>query len=339
MSPERITERHVIQRVRQIMAGDLSGVRIGIGDDAAVLKPKDGALLLATTDLLIEGTHFRRRYAEPGDIGWKALAVNLSDIAAMGGRPRWALIALGCPATTSLADVDAFFQGARQLAAEYQVAVVGGDTAASPAGWIVNVTLLGDIVGAPLLRSTARVGDVIAVTGPLGASRAGLAILERSTPAAGLPPAVLAEVTQAHLRPRPRVREGQWLASAGGVTAMIDLSDGLATDLGHIARESGVGAQIELPRVPVAESARRVAEALGHDAAAWATSGGEDYELLLTCERRALGRLSKGLEETTGARLTALGKVVSAHDGVRFVDGHGRPVTAEPGFEHFASSH
>lgn len=335
MTRERITERRAIQSIRRMTAEKFAGVRVGIGDDAAVLEPKNGALLLATTDLLIEGTHFRRRYAEPADIGWKALAVNLSDIAAMGGRPRWALIALACPADTSLAEVDAFYEGVLTLAAEHQVAVVGGDTAASPTGWIVNVTLVGDVVGTPLLRSTAKVGDAIAVTGTLGASRAGLAIFSLPAPPAALPSAIVAEVTAAHLRPRPRVREGQWLAAAGGVTAMIDLSDGLATDLGHIVEESAVGARVDLERVPVSESVRHVAHALGHDALAWGTSGGEDYELLLTCEPHALARLRRGLEEATGTPLIALGEIASAQDGIRFVDAQGCTVPAAPGFEHF----
>ncbi len=149
-----------------------AGVRVGIGDDCAVLEPTPGTTLLATTDLLIEDVHFRRTYATPADIGWKAFAVNLSDIASMGGCPRWALVALACPSVTEVREVEAFYDAAGALADEYQVALVGGDTAASPNGWIINVTLLGETVHSPLLRSTARVGDVVAVTGPLGRSAA-----------------------------------------------------------------------------------------------------------------------------------------------------------------------
>ena len=136
-----------------------------------------GAVLLATTDLLIEDVHFRRAYADPADIGWKALAVNLSDIAAMGGRPRWALVALACPASTETEEVEAFYEARPGLAGEHGVTIVGGDTSSSPSGWIVNVTLLGDARRAPLLRSTARAGDIVAVTGALGRSAAGLALL------------------------------------------------------------------------------------------------------------------------------------------------------------------
>jgi len=335
MTP-RATERRLIEIIRRAPAGG-PGVRVGIGDDCAVLEPDAGRLLLATTDLMIEDVHFRRRWAAPGDVGWKSLAVNLSDIAAMGGRPRWALIALACPAGVGLEDAEEFYSGLLALASEHGVAVVGGDTAASPAGWLVNVTLLGEAVAAPLLRSTARAGDVVAVTGALGRSAAGLALLESPAAPAGLAPAARDDVRAAHLRPRPRVREGLWLGSAGGVTAMIDLSDGLATDLGHVAEESGVGARIALDRVPVGEGARAVAAALGRDALAWATGGGEDYELLLTCEPGAFRRLADGLAAATGTRLTSIGEVVVAAEGVRYTDASGREVAVTPGFEHFVT--
>jgi len=336
MTPERATERRLIEIIRRASAGG-PGVRVGVGDDCAVLESDAGSLLLATTDLLIEDVHFRRRWAEPADLGWKSLAVNLSDIAAMGGRPRWALVALACPEGTSLDEAEAFFEGVLALASEHEVAVVGGDTSASPRGWIVNITLLGEATGAPLLRSTARPGDVIAVTGSLGRSAAGLALLERGAAPAGLSAEVLADMTAAHLRPRPRVGEGRWLAAAGGVTAMIDLSDGVATDLGHIAEESGVGARVGIDRLPVDAGVRAVAATLGRDALAWATGGGEDYELLLTCEPGALARLVDGLLAATGTRLTAVGEMGPTDDGVRYTDATGREVAVGPGFEHFVT--
>lgn len=335
MTP-RATERRLIEIIRRAPTRG-AGVHAGIGDDCAVLAPGPGRLLLATTDLLIEDVHFRRRWAAPADLGWKSLAVNLSDVAAMGGRPRWALVALACPAGVSVADAEAFYAGLLALAGEHDVAVVGGDTSASPAGWIVNVTLLGEAAARSLLRSTARPGDVVAVTGALGSAAAGLALLEERTPAAGVAGAALEDARAAHLRPRPRVAEGLWLAAAGGVTAMIDLSDGLATDLGHVAEESGVGARVHLDRVPVGDGARAVAAALGRDALTWATSGGEDYELLLTCEPGAFARLADGLRAATGTRLTAIGEVAGAGAGVRWADAAGREVAVAPGFEHFVA--
>jgi thiamine-monophosphate kinase len=327
-------EEALVRAIRALAAGPAEGVRLGIGDDCAVLEPTPGLALLATTDLLLEDVHFRRRWVDPSDIGWKALAVNLSDIAAMGGRPRWALVALACPDGTAAAEVTAFYEGALALARLHDVAIVGGDTSSSPNGWLVNVTVLGE-ARAPRLRSTARAGDVVAVTGALGRSAAGLAVLERDRPPAGVSAADLAQVTQAHRRPRPRVSEAQWLAAAGGVTAMMDLSDGLGIDLPRLLDESRAGARVDVERVPVDDATRAVAGALGADALAWATGGGEDYELLLTCEPAAFDWLQRGLG-AAGARLTAVGEVTADAPGVHW-SAQGREVAVARGFEHFSA--
>jgi thiamine-monophosphate kinase len=329
-------EDALVRTIRALTAGSGTGVRVAVGDDCAVLEPAAGQALLATTDLLLEDVHFRRRWAEPADIGWKALAVNLSDIASMGGRPRWALVALACPEGTGTDEVEAFYEGALALARTHDVAIVGGDTSASPSGWLVNVTVLGDAV-APRLRSTARAGDVVAVTGALGRSAAGLAVLERGTAPGGVPAADLATVTAAHLRPAPRVREGQWLAAAGGVTAMMDLSDGLGIDLPRLLGESRVGARVDVDTVPIDEATRGLARALGAEALAWATGGGEDYELLLTCEPAAVPRLQRGLAEACGTSLTAIGEIIAGEPAARWLSG-GREVAVARGFEHFATA-
>jgi thiamine-monophosphate kinase len=315
--------------------GPASGIRVGVGDDCAVLHPQADTALLATTDLLVEDVHFRRRWAEPADIGWKAIAVNLSDIAAMGGRPRWALIALALPEGTSPEEVEAFYEGALALAQPLGVTIAGGDTSASPGGWFVNVTLLGEAVS-PRLRSTARPGDTVAVTGSLGRSTAGLAVLEAGAAPGGVAAADLADVLGAHRRPRPRVREGQWLAQAGGVTAMMDLSDGLGIDLPRLLGESRVGAIVDVDRVPIDAATRGVAAALGNDPATWATGGGEDYELLLTCEPAALERLQRGLADACGTQLTAIGEITGGAAAARWTSG-GREIAVARGFEHFAA--
>jgi thiamine-monophosphate kinase len=332
----RLAEADLIRTIARLAGGPREGVQVGIGDDCAVLEPAPGTRLVATTDLLVEDVHFRRRYAKPADIGWKAVAVNLSDIAAMGATPRWALVALACPEHGRADDVEAFYEGALALASAHGVAIVGGDTSASPAGWMINVTLLGEATAAPLLRSGARPGDVVAVTGPLGRAAAGLAILQRPVPPRGLGAGVFTELTTAHLRPRPRVAEGLWLGIAGGVTAMMDLSDGLATDLPRLAAASGAGARVELARVPTDGATQAGAEALGVDARAWATGGGEDYELLLTCAADAFERLAHGLAALTGARLTAIGTMTAAA-GVHYVEADGHEVDVAPGYEHFAA--
>ena len=187
---------------------------------------------------------------------------------------------------------------------------------------MVNVTLLGVHPGAPRLRSDARPGDAVAVTGSLGASAAGLYVLEVGPDrahATGLAAGPLAEIVATHLRPRARVAEGRWLGEAGGVHAMIDCSDGLATDLEHICRESGVGARVRLDRVPVAAAALVAGRALGIDARDWAVGGGEDYELLLTCDPGAIERLAAGLAAATGTPLTVIGRIEGDAGRVVFV--------------------
>jgi len=335
MNPDRRrSEDALVRMIRTVAARpEATGVRRSIGDDAAVLEPSVGTMLVATTDLLLEDVHFRRRWAEPADIGWKAMAVNVSDIAAMGATPRWALVALACPEVTAAEEIEAFYEGALALCDAHGVVIVGGDTSSSPAGWTVNVTVLGEAV-APVLRSTACPGHLVAVTGTLGRAAAGLAVLERDAAPSAVAPAILADVTDAHLRPRPRMREGRWLAAAGGVTAMMDVSDGLATDLPRLLAESGAGATIELARLPVAPATRAVAAALEQDALAWATGGGEDYELLIACERGAFERLRAGLAGI-GTLLTAVGEIHGGA-GVRWVDHDGRDTAVAAGFEHFS---
>src|SRR5262249_44034367 len=220
---------------------------------------------------------------------------------------------------------------------EHDVVVIGGGTAPSPPGWIVNITLLGDAAVKPIMRATAKVGDAIAVTGAVGRSAGGAARLAAPTAPAAGDHAPRLGVSAAHRRPRPRTREGQWLAAAGGVTAMIDLSDGLATDLGHLCEESAVGARVELARLPVSPAVNPVAKALDRDALAWATGGGEDYELLLTCEPGVFDRLASGLAAATGTRLTVVGEMTDAADGIRYLDAGGSAVPVRSGFEHFVT--
>jgi thiamine-monophosphate kinase len=331
--PSPVAELDLIRLIRAATtAGPDSGVLTGIGDDTAVLEPSSGAKILATTDLLIEDVHFRRAWATPFDIGWKAMAVNLSDIAAKGGRPRWALVGLALPAPAARGEVEAFYDGMRQAAAPHGVVIVGGDTSASPRGWFINVTLLGEHEGNPHLRSAARPGHAIAVTGTLGRSAAGLAALEAGRERVGT--GTLAAIA-AHLRPVARVAEGRWLAGAQGVGAMMDLSDGLSTDLGHICRESGVGARVALDRLPVDAAVRRIAQDLRVDPLAWAVAGGEDFELLLTCDPAAVEALTDGLRRATGTDLTAIGMIDVQDPRVTFLDTGGRPVAMPAGYEHF----
>jgi len=325
-------ERGLIARLRQRLPTPGPEVLVGIGDDAAVIRWGEGTLLL-TTDTLLEGIHFRRSTATLRDIGAKAIAVNVSDIAAMGGEPCYALLALAIPPTLSVADIDELYAGIQDMAGRHGVTVVGGDTCAAPDGVVLSVTLVGRAVGAPLRRSGARPGDAVLVTGTLGASAAGLALLERGP--GPLPPAVVEPVVHAHRLPTPRVAESACIRASGWATAMIDLSDGLASDLGHIATESRVGARVDVDALPVSEATRAAAAALGVDPLRWAVSGGEDYELLFTAMPDRAGDLARDVTARTGTPVHRIGEICPLAEGVRFLErsGRGRPVA--PGFDHF----
>jgi thiamine-monophosphate kinase len=336
-SLRQLGELGLIRRIRDaVHPGDVAGVRTGIGDDTAVLAITPGAVLLATTDLVVEDVHFRQAWASPHDVGWKAMAVNLSDIAAMGGRARWALVGLALPASTEADAVDQFYAGLRAAAAPHGVHIVGGDCSVSPDGWMVDVTLLGEHPGAPKLRSAARPGDAVAVTGTLGRSAGGLALLEAGeSSGSGIGEALRAELVTAHLRPTARLAEGRWLGAQPTVHAMMDVSDGIATDLAHICRESAVGARVALERLPIAPAAREAARALGQDPVRWAVGGGEDYELLFTCEPGAADALAQGLLRATGTALTVIGWIDRPGSGVTYLDDRGEPVALPPGYQHF----
>jgi thiamine-monophosphate kinase len=328
----QLGERGLIARLRQRLPAPGPEVLVGIGDDAAAIDWERGTLLL-TTDTLLEGVHFRRSTATLRDIGAKAIAVNVSDIAAMGGEPRYALLALALPPTLGVAEVDELYAGIEDMARQHGVIVVGGDTCAAPDGVVLTVTLVGRVVGAPLRRSGARVGDALLVTGTLGASAAGLALLERGTGA--LPPAVVEAVVRPHRRPAPRVAESAVIRASGWATAMIDLSDGLVTDLGHIATESRVGARVDVDALPVSEATRAAAAAVGADPLAWALSGGEDYELLFTAAPDRSADLARHVTERTGTPVRRIGEMRPPAEGVQFVDRSGRPRPVTPGFDHF----
>jgi thiamine-monophosphate kinase len=252
------------------------GVEVGIGDDAAVLALTPGRRLVATTDVLVEGVHFSSRLSTPSDWGWKAIAVNLSDLAAMGARPRAALLALTVPGSVPPRRLDHLYEGVAQACSEFGAPLVGGDVSAGPV-LSLAVTALGE-VDRPVTRGGARPGDRLAVTGPLGAAAAGLALLDRDDPPARELLHRYPGLAAAHRRPRPELAAGPRLARAGA-RAMIDVSDGLAADALHLAEASGLGLVVRAELVPLAPGVAQAARLLGRDAPALALGGGEDYVL------------------------------------------------------------
>jgi thiamine-monophosphate kinase len=258
----------------QISSG--AGVEVGIGDDAAVLVPTPGRRLVVTTDVLVEGRHFTASLEEPADWGWKAVAVNCSDVAAMGALPRWLVLALTIPEATPVRRLDQVYEGMCEACQAFAVDLVGGDTSRGPA-LSLAVTAVGEAERV-VTRGGARPGDRLAVSGPLGAPAAGLALLQRGGDDAAELLAAFPALAAAHRRPCPDLSAGPRLAGAGA-TAMIDVSDGLAGDALHLAEASGTGLEIDQALVPVAPGVREAAELLRRDPVALALGGGEEFVL------------------------------------------------------------
>ncbi len=308
-------------------------VLTGVGDDCAVLDLGGEQVLLATCDAQLDGEHFLRRTATPEQIGRRAMAVNLSDIASMGGWPRYALVSLLLPADLPTAFMDGVYAGLRAEAEQYGAVIVGGNITGS-ATFGIDITLLGQARrGQALLRSGARPGDALLMTGSLGAAAAGLHLLLH--PEIDAPASVAAPLVAAQLAPAPRVPEGRLLALSGVVTAMLDISDGLAADLGHLCERSGVGARLDEAALPIPAAARAAAQLVGQSALDWALFGGEDYQLLLTAPPDAVPRLVKTLWIATGTPLTVIGDIRPPEAGLTLQaqDGSTNPLPAR-GWDH-----
>lgn len=307
-----------------------TGVVLGIGDDAAILAPAAGKVTLATTDMLVEGIHFDLALSDPHTLGRKSLAVNLSDLAAMGSHPRHALLSLAIPPALPVEFLDEFNHGFLALAAEFRVALVGGDTCASRKGLVIAVTVLGEQYADTVVRrSTARVGDMILVTGSLGDSALGLELLRQGIRSG--------QGVERHLDPRPRVEAGLRLAEGGLATAMIDVSDGLLADLGHILDLSGVGALLDLSLLPFSDECRHYASAAGKDPFALPLAGGEDYELLFTASPEREAEIRSVLAGCD-VPVTVIGEITAGR-GLSVIDPAGNPYHPERrGYNHFGTA-
>lgn len=302
-----VGEFGLIDRIRKLSRRKDSSVVTGIGDDAAVMKLAASHFLLATTDLLLEGIHFDLSYTDYYSLGWKSAAVNLSDIGAMGATPRFCLTALGIPRKVRPDQVLEFYRGFNKLLQRNRTVLVGGDTCSSRREFFISVTVLGESHPSRIIRRDgARPGDKIFVTGTLGDSAAGMELLQsrvlsgisgiraRMGSGAGNKKAPHARLIERHLRPCPRVSEARMIADSGVASAMIDISDGLSSDLHHICEESGVGAEIVLDNIPLSSAFKRsfpgqLKRAGG--AAEYALRGGEDYELLFTVPQSRVAKL------------------------------------------------
>jgi thiamine-monophosphate kinase len=310
-----LNEFEVIRRISALLPPAPPEVIVPVGDDCAVLKIGDSTWV-AASDMLVSGHHFED-WAAPEDVGYKAVAVNGSDVAAMGGTPRFVLVSGGAadPETALRC-----FEGVMEACERFGVYPLGGDTTRADS-LTVDVAILGELVAEPVLRSGASQGDLLAVTGELGAAAAGLLALEngRTSPE---------RLIRRYLKPEPRLEAGRVAASVG-IGAMIDLSDGLSSDVRRVCEQSGVGCRVDLDLLPVQADTRELAESLGRDVEVLAATGGEDYELLISAPEPVLDALAQNVD----VPITVIGEVTQGDVGFRR---RSEPVDGLSGWDHFA---
>lgn len=329
-----------IELIRRRFGAAPPSVLTGIGDDAAVVSAPAERQWVFTTDLLAEGVHFSLDTTSLEDLGHKAGAANLSDIAAMGATPRYLLVDLAIAPTLDTAALLGFFRGLSKLCRRHGVALIGGDTSGSRAGLFIAITAIGETSGAPaVLRRGARPGDCLFVSGTLGDSLAGLQLLERHSrmhrEVGAIPTAARRTLQARHRRPTPRIELGATLGARRLATAMIDLSDGLSGDLPHLCTRSGVGVIVDARQLPLSRALRQFAQATRQSPVELALQGGEDYELLFTVapkDRLAVGKLARRIR----IPLTEIGCMTEARSGrrLRLPSGEIRPLPIT-GYRHF----
>lgn len=309
------------------------GLVVGVGDDAAVLDLGGPMLTIITTDMLAEGTHYRLDLVTPYQLGWKSVASNISDIAAMGGLPTWTLISLGLKPDTDIGFVDEIYRGLVECAERFESKIIGGDTISVRQDSVIGICQMGKIEPNLIARrSGASPGDRILVTGWLGNSRAGLELLLRF----GMEEAAQLHgwLVSQHLTPIPRVLEARAAVATNAVRAMMDISDGLGADLPKLCKASGVGAVVYASKLPISSDLQSAAERLGMDTLELVVGGGEDFELLMAVRPRDVKKVIKAIKEGTGTRVTEIGEFTEDKTvEIVMPDGSKRPLWG--GWEHF----
>jgi thiamine-monophosphate kinase len=328
MRVSELGERALLARIRARLPKPPATVVVGIGDDAAVVRGPRNARTVLTTDALIEGVHFDRAFSAPADIGYKALAVNLSDLAAMGASPAWALLSLALPGGTAVEDIEALVDGLVALASSQSVALIGGNLTSSPGPLVVDVTAVGTVhPRRVLLRDGGRAGDELYLSGTIGAGAAGLEMLRAGIPATQGP-------ASRYLRPEPRVRLGRAIGDARAARAAMDLSDGLADAVTQIAEASGCGVELDAASLPIDAGARDWWASRNEDSIVRALSGGDDYELVVALPGKWRGRLRHATRRVADPPLTRIG-VLTGTRGEYVLVREGRKERLPGGFEHW----
>ena len=334
-----IGEFALIERLKDKLGsvGNDADVIVGNGDDAAVIRAADGKCWVVTCDAQVSGVHFPSTGDVSGfAVGYKSLAVNVSDVAAMGGKPRFALISLGIPEETSVSFLDDVYGGIRALSEKYDILVLGGNVTRTSGPLFVDVFLVGEVMEEKVLRrSGARAGDRILVTGYLGDAAAGLHLL--SSPQIRVNEDLYASLAETQLEPQPRVKEGVVIAESGLATAMMDISDGLAGDIRHLCEASGVGALLWESELPVSGALLEAASVAAKNPLEWALHGGEDYVLLVTTPEESVGALQEVLRRSGGAPLTPVGEILPASEGISLKRAEGVFALENLAWDHFST--
>ncbi len=315
----RLIQKRVLARDKQVV--------VNIGDDAAVVKSPADRFLIFTTDTMVERIHFDLKYCTFEEIGWKAMTANLSDVAAMGGLPRYALVTVGLPASMQAKDVLSIYKGASSIAARYNCRIIGGDTTLVPKDLFISIALLGEVEKKLLVtRSGAKKGDLICVTGKLGEAQAGQLYLERFG-RDSLP------LVRKHLKPEPRINQARTLVRSLRVNSMIDISDGLSSELFHLAEESGLGVLLRERDIPVSTKCLKLARLLNSEPLNWALSSGEEYELLFTVDRKDRSKIER-INVRPG--ISIIGEMVDKKQRLRIVRKSGALTALKrSGYVHF----
>jgi len=340
MKISEIGEFGLIERISKDTIINPKNIILGIGDDCAAYYTSPDKIVLATCDMLVENIHFTLSTCSPRQLGRKAMAVNISDIAAMGGIPRQALFSLGAASSTSVEFIDQLADGMKEEAKLFEVNIVGGDTVRSPLGLVINITLIGEVETDLIIRrDTANPGDLIVVTGELGGSAAGLALLLGEGKSSLVSPGIFREVKEAHLSPVPAVKEGRIIAKNKLATAMIDISDGLSSDLTRICEASRVGAKVYASQIPLLPAAESVAKLLKKDPLDFALYGGEDYKLLFTVSPEKV-EIARNLFYTElKTKVTEVGVIREEQEGIKLKDLQGKVADLKPkGYNHFSKT-
>jgi thiamine-monophosphate kinase len=328
-------ERELLKKIFRKRPAPSRGLLVGMGDDAAVVRPKKGRELVYTTDTLVENIDFSLKYFSYRQIGEKAMAANLSDIAAMGAVPIYFLLTLGIPSYTPVKEVMKIFEGLNSLGKTFRTDLIGGDLSEAPF-LFVGLSMIGEVkAGKKVLRKGAKPEDLLYVTGTLGDSKAGLEILKKDPSLSGTS-SHFKFLTARHLTPSPRVEEGRLLSRLGLATAMIDISDGVTTDLVNLTDASGVGADLFIDELPLSAPLVRFAKRRNKNPCSYALSGGEDFELLFTVSPKNIYRVEL-LVRTGKIKAKAVGKM-TLKKRLRYIDKEGRKIVIkEKGYEHFIS--